>query len=303
MSTVDFLLELYCLIDEMLPEVIVVKRLRRRGPAPKLSDAEVVTMLVAGEFLGLDADKQLYRHFRTYHSSEFPTLGQVDRTTFSRQAANLWQIIERLQKQMFGRLPISDPAGEQMYWLLDSFPLRICRLKRAPGCRRFAGLAAYGYDPTAGRDRFYGFRVHVRCADTGPCAQVELAPANISDLDMAQTLIPPAAGVGIGDRNYWCGPERLDPLEHGGLTLLAPYRKAVEDPAPQRSAILLRLRKTVEVVIGQLATRFHTERTWARDLWHLTGRLARKLLSHTTAIFINLRHGNPALQFDQLLDP
>lgn len=54
-------------------------------------------------------------------------------------------------------------------------------------------------------------------------------------------------------------------------------------------------------MIGQLATRFHCQRTWARDLWHLTNRLTRKFLSHTTAVLINGRHGNPMLQLDTLI--
>ena len=302
MRTEDFLLELYCLIDQMLREVVPAEGLRQRGPAPKLSDAEVITLVAAGEFMGIDTDKALYRHFRAYHAREFPALLQIDRTTLSRQAANLGKVMAHLQDRMVLRLPLEDPAGERMFWLIDSFPVRVCRLARAPGCRRFAGVAGYGYDPTAGRDRFYGFRAHVRCADSGPCAQLTLAAANVSDLSMVQTLIPPQGGLAIGDRNYWCGPDRREPLAHAGLTLLAPYRKRGEDPTPQSTAAIMRLRKTVEVVIGQLAERFHAERTWARDMWHLTGRLARKLLSHTTAVFLNLRHGNPPLQLDRLLD-
>jgi hypothetical protein len=30
---------------------------RSRGPAPKLSDSEVITMEIVGEFLGIDTDK------------------------------------------------------------------------------------------------------------------------------------------------------------------------------------------------------------------------------------------------------
>jgi hypothetical protein len=34
--------------------------IRSRGPAPKLSDAEVLTIEVVGEFLGIDTDKGIY---------------------------------------------------------------------------------------------------------------------------------------------------------------------------------------------------------------------------------------------------
>ena len=60
-------------------------------------------------------------------------------------------------------------------------------------------------------------------------------------------------------------------------------------------------RRRIETVIGQLAERFHIERVWARDLWHLTGRMARKILAHTLGIFVNRSLGRPDLQFDGLL--
>ena len=46
-------------------------------------------------------------------------------------------------------------------------------------------------------------------------------------------------------------------------------------------------RRLVETVIGQLSSRFNIERNWARDVWHLTNRLWRKILSHTVAFCLN----------------
>ena len=45
------------------------------------------------------------------------------------------------------------------------------------------------------------------------------------------------------------------------------------------------MRYRIETVFGQLVERFHAKRVWARDLWHLTSRWMRKLLSHTLAVF------------------
>ena len=83
--------------------------------------------------------------------------------------------------------------------------------------------------------------------------------------------------------------------------LLAPFRKESSDPRPLWSAMLSKLRQVIEPTIGQLAQRFHCQRTWVRDLWHLTSRLARKLLSHTAAVLLNWRQGNPPLQLQLLI--
>lgn len=291
----EFLLRLFYLIDTET-EALNLPRLRQRGPRPTLHDSEVITMEVAGEFMGIDTDKGIYRFFRRYHCQEFPGLRHVDRTTFVRQAANLWRLKQMLQARLLAMVPLH----EDPLWLIDSFPLHVCKFARAKSSKLFKGIAAFGYDHLI-RNTFYGFRVHVRQSDEGPLAQITLTAADVSDLAAVPELIPPAGGVGIGDRNYW-GVDRQAELAEHGFVLLAPYKSKTKDPDPGRSKFLRSLRKLVETVIGQLTERYHCKRTWARDLWHLCSRLARKLLSHTAAVLLNLWAGNPPLQLERLVD-
>jgi hypothetical protein len=298
----DYLLELFYLIDSELAAMEPL-RLRTRGPSPALHDSEVITMELAGEFLGIDTDKGIWDYFRCHHGGEFPGIARVDRTRFARQAADLWRIKQLLHRRLLDLLPLRDPGSGEPgpLWLFDSFPLRVCRFKRAPGHKLFKGLgAAFGPDPT-GERLFYGFRVHLRCSDRGFCAAAQVAPANVPDWPMVAELLPDQGRVGIADRVYW-NPDGRPQLLRQGLDLQAPFRKASSDPMPRRSALLSRLRQVVEPTIGQLATRFHCQRTWARDLWHLTSRLARKLLSHVSAVLLNLRQGNPPLQLSLLIE-
>jgi hypothetical protein len=63
--TVDLdtlIVTVFCLIDD----AISGQRLRRRGPQPTLSDAEVLTMEAVGEFLSLDQDKAIFTYFRRH---------------------------------------------------------------------------------------------------------------------------------------------------------------------------------------------------------------------------------------------
>jgi len=301
----DYLLELFYLIDSQLEAMnLPPRRLRQRGPEPRLHDSEVITMELAGEFLGIDTDKGIWGHFRRYHAAEFPKLAVTDRTTFARQAAGLWRVKQRLHERIAATLlPLADPVYHDAgpLWLFDSFPLRVCRFKRAPHHKLFRGHgAAFGHDPT-GERLFYGFRVHLRCSDRGWCCAATLAPGNITDWPLVRELLPPRGGVGIGDRAYW-NPDERPTLLARSFELLAPFRKGSFDPTPLRSALLGRVRQVIEPLIGQLAVRFNCQRTWARDLWHLCARLARKLLSHTTAMLLNYRAGHPPLQLSLLID-
>jgi hypothetical protein len=301
MTIVDILLWVFYHVDLEI-QAMNLGRIRARGPDPKLHDSEVITIELVGELLGIDTDEQIFQHFRRYHAAEFPTLRAVNRSSFVRQSANLWRIKQLLQQRFSGKLPFAQAGCQQELWLIDSFPLRVCRFKRAPAHKLFTGYAAYGKDPTDGGStgRFFGFRVHLRINDQGGCSALTLAPANIIDAQLVPELAVPD-GQGIADRAYW-NPLIQDQLRRDpGFTLLAPFRKKSSDPWPQRSHLLSRLRQTIEVVIGQLAVRFHAQRTWARDLWHLTVRLGRKILSHTLALFINWLQGNPMLQLDRLI--
>jgi hypothetical protein len=291
----DYLLHVFYLIDSELGAMNLT--LRSRGPTPELCDSEVLTIEVAGEFLGLDTNQGLYEHFRRYHVAEFPPLARVDRTTFLRQAANLWRVKQLLHARLLRRLP----AGDDPLSIVDSFALHVCRFTRARKCKLFKGQAAYGFD-AAEHHHFYGFRVHLRCSCQGACLAVELAPGNVADLPMVHELAPAPGGAMLGDRNYWSPQDREALACEQGVRLLAPFRKRATDPTPLLSTLMGRLRERIETVNGQLAVRFDGKRTWARDLWHLCSRVWRKVLSHTVAFLINGLQGNPPLQLAKLLE-
>jgi hypothetical protein len=65
-----FIVSVFCLVDDSLKG----QRLRSRGPAPRLSDSEVLTIEIVGEFLGLDTDKGIYLFFRRHYREWFPAL-------------------------------------------------------------------------------------------------------------------------------------------------------------------------------------------------------------------------------------
>jgi hypothetical protein len=91
-------------------------------------------------------------------------------------------------------------------------------------------------------------------------------------------------------------------LRRYGVNLQTALGENMQDERPKEQVrILKRTRRLVETVIGQLSERFHIEKVRARDQWHQTSRIARKLLSHTVSMFLNLLHGREALQFDGLV--
>lgn len=270
-------------------------RIRSRGPAPKLSDSEVITIEIVGEFLGMDTYKAIFGYFRRHYGEWFPALRGVHRTTFARQAANLWKVKECLWQELLSLAP-HDPT----FALADSFPLPACLFARAYRCRRFKGEAAFGKD-TLLKQTFYGFRVHVRVCWPGVITCFSIAPANVHELSVVPELAECTSGLIIGDGNYH-SPKVTEELSRMDVVeLLAPYSSKKRDPAPRKSAFFSRLRYRIDTVFSQLTGRYCVKRLWARDLWHLASRLLRKVLSHAVAFLLNHRMGNQALQFSKLL--
>lgn len=298
MDLESFTLAVYCLIDELLAAVHADpdwRRVRTRGPAPLLADAEVLTIEVVGEFLGHDRDVAIIQYFRREHPDWFPALNRIHRTTFVRQAANLWVVKEQGWGRLRDRLP-HDPTLS----IVDSVPVPVCRFGRSRRCRRFRGEAAYGYDQGS-KTTYYGFRCHLRAEWPGVTAGIPMAPANASDLELAPEVVAGAAGQVLGDRNSW-SPLLREQLVPAGIDFRAPYRKRQDDPDPAGSKVLTRVRWRIETVASQFVERYHLKRIWARDAWHLTSRVLRKVLSHTIAVGLCLERGLSPLSFAQLLD-
>jgi hypothetical protein len=93
----------FCLVDDTLAAALDGKPVRQRGPHPLLSDAEVLTMEVVSEYLGMDQDKAIFAYFRRHFAHFFPALRRLHRT---RQAANLWRVKERLWQHLSRNLEV-----------------------------------------------------------------------------------------------------------------------------------------------------------------------------------------------------
>ena len=111
MSIHEFIISIYLIIEEIYL-LIVTKPLRTRGSPPALSDIEIITMQIVGEFLSLDSDKNIWMYFKHNWIEWFPQLGSYP--NFCKHCVNLWN----LNQQMTSKL--SDYFGSYhmpyMYW-------------------------------------------------------------------------------------------------------------------------------------------------------------------------------------------
>ena len=125
MSIEDFIISVFCILDKELEKMLQGKKLRRRGKLPQLTDSEVMTMEIVGEFLGIDCDKSIWEYFRSHWKHFFPKI--PDRSNFVRQAANLHAIKRILQE----RLALNLGCYADSLHLIDGLPIPVCKFARA----------------------------------------------------------------------------------------------------------------------------------------------------------------------------
>jgi len=252
-------------------------------------------MEIVGEFMGKDCDKGIWRYFRNHWHSWFPKLGS--RSSFVKQSANLWVVKERIQQYLAQELG----AVKDSIHMVDGFPMPVCKITRAPRSHCFQGEASYSY--CAAKDEYYyGFEGLVMVNADGVICGYTFASANIDERNVLQDMTDGIKGLLIGDKGF-IRPLLKQELAEQGIDLQTPLRKNMEDPRPKPYVKqLMRVRRLVETVIGQLADRFNIEKVWARDCWHLANRFIRKLLAHTMGAFLNKLVGNQLLHFEELVE-
>jgi hypothetical protein len=295
MSEEYFIISVFCLIDDIL-KGLHLPPLRTRGFSPAMTDSEVITIEIVGEFLGRHEDKSIWSYFFTHWRHLFPNLSH--RTTFLRQAANLWYVKQAIQSILADKLG----AYDDNIHIADGFPLPVCAFRRANGSKLFKEHAAYGHCASKNMT-YYGFQGLISIDFNGVISGITLTAANVDERDALWDIVNKMKGLLITDKGF-IRPMLKQDLSEINIDLQYLVRNNMKDERPESFTDLLKSkRRLVETIIGQLAERFEIEKTKARDLWHVTNRIARKILSHTVGVFLNKMMGNPPLQLALLLKP
>jgi hypothetical protein len=291
----EFIITVYCLVCEHYKRIALLAPIRRGGFAPALSDEEVITMELCGEYFKLTTDKDLYAYFRSHYAHFFPQL--TDRTLFVRQAANLWQVKVLIQQRL---TQVSGQSADPVQ-IIDTLPVPVCGYTRSGRDRCFKTLADYGHCAAKKLD-YYGFKLGLRIARSGMIIYYPLLPARPHDIRLLDELVVGFVGLVPADKGFIDAYRQALLADRHAVVIVTPPRKGMS-PAHSTGLLTLcaRLRKGVETVGSHLTERFAVARIRVHDLWHFQHRLIRKVLAHTIGVFLNLQLGRPSLDLDGLL--
>ena len=296
MSMEDFIITVYCIIDDLIKKQGKNQNPRKSGFSPALSDAEMITMEIVAEFQSIDTDKGAWEYFSNHWRFLFKNLGS--RSNFAKHASNLWAMKQGIQKELAKQLG----AKSDFLHLADGFPMPVCHFKRANFSQVFAGEASYGYCASKS-ETYYGFKGNLLINSEGIVTAVTVTQANIDERESLWDLVDGIHGTIIADKGLIGADYKNELYQHTGIDLQTAVRSNMtENRSKEFIKWLVSTRRLVETVIGQLTDRFKIEKVRARKLWYLTNRIARKVLSHTVCACINKKIGNPPLQFELLIN-
>ncbi len=74
-----------------------------------------------------------------------------------------------------------------------------------------------------------------------------------------------------------------------------------DERSPQFLKWIMRKRDLVKIVISQLEDKCNITKVWARNMWHLSRKIRRKLMSHTMTVMANFETSGEFLTIDKVV--
>ena len=255
--------------------------LRKRGPEPKMSDSEVITVSLVIETFFNGHEEIGYTFVCQFLGYLFPNLLDLDR--FNQRRRQLISVIEATRRQL--RQQLLD--AEEKVRLVDSAPVTLMTYTRGARCESVYGPEYFGV-VTSKKGKFFGLRLHLTTTPDQLIDEWILAPASIPDGKAVNVLLENCTDLAvIGDKAY--NDEELENrLWRKRRIQLLPLRKSNQMkqwPDHVRRA-MGRVRHRVETVFSVLTTVFNVQHPRGRSLAGHVVRVATCILAHTMSFLI-----------------
>jgi hypothetical protein len=282
---------LYVRVDDLLKSHPERAPWRPRvGIAPRLSDAELITLSVMQALLGFTSEARWLRFGRAHLRALFPYLPQ--QPGYNKRLRALAATMDWL----IGVLARDTSVFTDDVWVVDSTPVECARSRETVKRSELAGFAEYGYCASHSR-YFWGLRLHLLCTLHGLPVAFALTGAKADErqvlLDMLHadpSLTDRPRQIMIGDKNYF-GAEFEAILPEAGIELLRPARKG--EPERPGARYFKPLRQVIESINDTLKGQLDLEHHGGRSRAGVIVRVWQRILALTAAIWHNDRTGQP----------
>jgi hypothetical protein len=180
-----FLTVVYCVCDEVYQREIRPQLRPRPGARPKLSDSEVLALVVLEQWHGQRCERCFLAYARQHWGAYFPRL--TSQSAFNRRVRHLWAAlcvlgpaVARMVSEYLGRPPA--------YQVWDGVPVPLMRRCRGKRHRLFGTEADIGH---GGSDKqpYYGMHLLAVANDQGTIDGCVIGPAATSEYWLAEAVL------------------------------------------------------------------------------------------------------------------
>jgi hypothetical protein len=267
----------YCLIDDAIKAGARAIP-ARRGPVPRCSDAELITIALVRHLLGRRSESGFLAEIRRDWPHLFPHLPEVNRRT-----RWLWGAFEQLRATWAATVP-ADPAQQ-----IDTSAIPVKHPSRVRGADQWTGpgndlAARFGRDG-AHAEWFYGFRLAIR-TDLGRriVRAWSIVPAAVDERQIGTDLVTGGAAaidVLLLDKGF-TGSRFAAEMAGGGIDVLIPPTRLQRKTMPRTlQRLIARLRNRVETSFREITDQMELARHDAHTFEGLLTRTVAVLAAHT----------------------
>jgi hypothetical protein len=275
-SITELLTIIFVLVDDWY-QVHGYKLLNGKvGKKPIFKDSEVISLVLAHDFIPYPAETQYVEFIRANYLALFPKL--VDQSQFNRRARALRLLVEELRSFWI----VQKGWHLQSCYLMDTKPVPVVGYKRYKSHSDFAGNADYGR--CASRNlNYFGYKLVALSTLGGIPGAYELVPANLDERLAAEAVIDYLASCDIfADKGFLGHEWQTSIFDQTNNLIWTPKRK---NQYVQNSKALDRwlssVRERIEGVFHEVQnTGCNLERLLAKTVLGLCTRIIAKMTSH-----------------------
>ncbi len=272
-TIVDLLTTIYVLVDDWYQAKGQAMLKGKAGTKPAFSDSEMLTLMIAQDFIPYPGETQYVGYIRANYSAEFPKL--VDQSQYNRRARNLRYLVEMLRREWLGLLGVKAP--KQL--LVDTKPIPVLGYKRSKTHSAFAGSAAYGHCAARNLD-YFGYKLVMLTTLDGLPVVYDLVPANTDERQAAEVVLQRVTDCDIfGDKGFIGDDWQADIHQQTGNRVWTAKRanQALQNP-PEFDRLLSHIREHIEGTFHCIQnTGRNIERLLAKTIHGLSTRVILKV--------------------------
>lgn len=292
MISTDKITEIYCLTDDFYNEFDKTKKgyeltsdvsKKTRNKSCKLSDSEVITIMILFHRMGFKNLKHFYLFYVCKHlKKEFPKEVSYNRFVELQQKA-LFPMVVFLKMCMLGKC-----TGISF---VDSTPIRVCKNKRIKRNKVFSNTATVGKS-TMGW--FFGFKLHLIVNDKGELLNFVITQANVDDREplKASPFLKEIFGKLYADKGY-ISQELGKLLFIDGIHLITGIRNKMKNSLMSiADKIMLRKRCIIETINDELKNICQIEHSRHRSFTNFISNMISGLIAYC------FMEKKPAIKYD-----